>query len=122
MSENAEDTASRGGVAWFLEELYYSAYINDDALDDVDPGYEYAVQQLCSDLIARTHLTKNDEVEAMNRAQNRHSDIGAEKRSPSWQLAPIVDVSERWNLTPEESEEFLENIGYYESHADAEDN
>ena len=67
------------GIDWLLEELYYSAYVNHDELDDVDPGYEYAVQQLCSDIIARTHLTKDDEIEAMNRAQERYFETETEQ-------------------------------------------
>jgi len=60
-------------AVWLLEELYYSAYVNDE-LNDVEPGYEYAMQQLCSDVISRTELTKTDERPAMNRAQARYFD------------------------------------------------
>jgi hypothetical protein len=59
-------------ATWLLEELYYSAYVNHDRLDDVAPGYEYVVQQLCDDIIRRTALTKPDERAAMNRAQARY--------------------------------------------------
>jgi len=61
-------------AAWLLEELYYSAYVNHNRLDDVAPGYEYVVQQLCDDIIRRTALTKTDETEAMARAQARYFD------------------------------------------------
>jgi hypothetical protein len=55
-----------------LEQLYFSAYQLHDDLDDVDPGYEYAVQQLCSELRVREpQITKDMELRAMNAAQKR---------------------------------------------------
>ncbi|WP_135363416.1 hypothetical protein [Halosimplex halophilum] len=67
------------GIERLVEELYLSAYVNHQELDDVDPGYEYAVQQLLSDFRARNPglLTKDMETAAMNRAQDRIEDRSA---------------------------------------------
>jgi len=52
-------------AAWLLEELYYSAYVNHNRLDDVAPGYEYVVQQLCDDIIRRTALCALDHLDTL---------------------------------------------------------
>jgi len=79
MTEPAADSESPTGrhdadMERFVEELYLSAYINHEELNDVQPGYEYAVQQLLSDLQARNPelLNKDIEVAARVRAQDRH--------------------------------------------------
>ncbi len=34
-------------------------------------------------------------------------------RPPQWELEMMVDVSRRWDITPEEAEVFLEEIGAF---------
>lgn len=84
MSEGSEAGLDRETVVRVLEELYLSGYINETELDDVDPGYEYAIQQLCSDLQARDPeiLTKDEETEAANRAQDRFDDLVEQEKVP----------------------------------------
>jgi len=57
-------------VRFMIRELYRSSYYNESHLDDVAPGYEYAVQQLLDDLRNRTWaFEKKTELEEMNNAQ-----------------------------------------------------
>jgi len=53
----------------FIRELYISAYINHKRLHDVEPGYEYAVQQLCSDMVERGVIEKDQELDGMMEAK-----------------------------------------------------
>ena len=71
-TRDARDAPDPAAVDTLIEELYLSAYINHEDLDDVQPGYEYAVQQLLSDLRSRTHwFNVETECEMMSRAQDR---------------------------------------------------
>lgn len=84
MTDGSESEFDRETVVRVLEELYLSGYINETELDDVDPGYEYAIQQLCSDLQARDPeiLTKEEETEAANRAQDRFDELVEQQKVP----------------------------------------
>jgi len=96
----SDDTGSSGRAIpqehWvaMLEQLYYSAYCLHDELDDVDPGYEYAVQQLCSDLeIREPGVTKDMELRAMNAAQERSSrPVARDEARPLSEFGVSVDV------------------------------
>lgn len=55
-----------------LEAMYFAGYRLHDSLDDVDPGYEYAVQQLCSEMSLFIGGVDEDmSVRAMQAAQDR---------------------------------------------------
>jgi len=71
---SSESELGTDEVEMFIEELYLAGYRNNDDLNDVEPGYEYAVQQLCSEMAGTMipALTKDAEMRAMNRAQERH--------------------------------------------------
>lgn len=36
-----------------------------------------------------------------------------DRRPPQWELDMMIDVAERWGITPDEAEEFLEEIGAF---------
>lgn len=60
-------------IRYMIRELYLSAYYNHDELDDVEPGYEYAVQQLLCDIRERRLAFTSDlEMEEMNNAQDAY--------------------------------------------------
>ena len=59
-------------LEWFVEQLYYAAYHNDSNRSDVKPGYEYAVNQLISNIRANTGLPSREmERVGIERAKNR---------------------------------------------------
>lgn len=69
----------------FLTAMYEAGYELEDALGDVEPGYEYAIQQLCSKMKGQGHLNDNMESRAMNAAQERV--FGEPKTDPSMSLS-----------------------------------
>lgn len=78
-----------------LEQLYYAAYRLHDLLDDVDPGYEYAVQQLCTELqLQEPSITDDMESRAINAAQYRSSEMvahGEERPLSEYGVTPDGD-------------------------------
>lgn len=59
-------------VRWMIRQLYLSGYKNEQHLDDVEPGYEYAVQQLLCNIRDRHSLMfdQKTELKEMKKAQD----------------------------------------------------
>jgi len=60
-------------VQWMIRQLYLSGYYNEQHLNDVEPGYEYAVQQLLCDMRERNSeaFEHQTELKEMKKAQDR---------------------------------------------------
>lgn len=55
----------------FMAKVYEAGYRLHEELDDVDPGYEYAIQQLQSELEVMGEIDRDGARRAMNLAQER---------------------------------------------------
>lgn len=76
----------------FIELVYRAGYRLERGIDDIDPGYEYAIQQLCSELELMGVANEDASLRAMQAAQEHvYGEARGEDSRPLSEFGVTVD-------------------------------